>query len=522
MFAFGIVSLGALLASTAAHAALFGVQPLSGRIVIVNPATGTTSILASPAGLDANDTRIGLSGAEAGAVLIYSNDDDGTDNDLQRYSPISGALISSHSTAAYATDGLTYQSGTIFSSHMSADVHKQAGYGGSETFFATSTPSPPLGGLGGDDNGRSWESDTDGMIRESNATTGAILNTFTAPAGTQGLAYDGQLLYASNATGLLFTLNANTGAVLNTVTVVGGPLYGLGSANIPEPATVALLLMAIVTMISFARRTKIRSSVCRQMLMVGIATLGALFASTAAHAALFGVQPNTSRIVIVNPAIGTTTPFITPAGLAPAHTIIGLSGAEGGSVLIYTNDNDGGTTDLRRYSATTGALLSTATTSTWSHDGLTYQGGTIFLNHSNADVHKQVGYSATETFNATTSPSSTIGALGGDDNGRLWQNCIDGQIREFNLAGTILNSFAAPSSGVQGLAFDGQLLYASNGAGLLYTLNANTGAVLNTVTVVGGPLYGLGSANVPEPATMALLVSAIMGTMLIARRRVRG
>jgi hypothetical protein len=46
--------------------------------------------------------------------------------------------------------------------------------------------------------------------------------------------------------------------------------------------------------------------------------------------------------------------------------------------------------------------------------------------------------------------------------------------------------------------------------------------VLNTVTVVGGPLYGLGSANVPEPATMALLVSAIMGTMLIARRRVRG
>jgi hypothetical protein len=521
MFTLGIVSLGALLAATTAHATVFGVQPATGRIVSVNPANGVTSFLAQPAGLDGNDTRIGLSGAEGGAVLIYSNDDDGTDNDLQRYSPLTGALLSSHSTGSWATDGLTYQSGAIFSSHSSVDVHKQIGYGASESTFATSSPSATIGALGGDDNGRSWQNCVDGQIREFNATTGAIVNTFAAPAtGVQGMAFDGQFLYASNAAGLLFTLNAITGAVLNTVTVVGGALYGLG-ATVPEPATMVLLGSAIVAMIFFARRNKLRSSVCRRMFTFGIATLGALVVSSAAQAALFGVQPNTSRIVIVNPATGTTTPFITPAGLAPAHTIIGLSGAEGGTVLIYTNDNDGITTDLRRYSATTGALLSTATTSTWSHDGLTYQGGTIFLNHSNADVHKQVGYSASETFGATSSPSSTIGALGGDDNGRMWQNCIDGQIREFNLAGTILNTFAAPSSGIQGLAFDGQSLYASSAAGLLYTLNANTGAVLNTVTVVGGPLYGLGAA-VPEPATAALLVSAMMGTMLFSRRRARG
>jgi outer membrane protein assembly factor BamB len=256
MLAVGIATLVALIASTSAQATIYGVQPLTGKIVIVDPATGLTSPLASPAGLDGADTRIGLSGAEGGAVLIYSNDDDGTDADLQRYSPITGALLSSASTGIWPTDGLTYQSGIIFSSHINADVHKQVGYGGSESFFATSTPSPPVGGLAGDDNGRSWESDSDGQIREFNATTGAILNTFLAPsAATQGLAYDGTFLYASNAAGRLFTLNANNGSVLNNVAVTGGPLYGLGSANgVPEPATLGLLAMAGMATISFARR----------------------------------------------------------------------------------------------------------------------------------------------------------------------------------------------------------------------------------------------------------------------------
>jgi len=78
----------------------------------------------------------------------------------------------------------------------------------------------------------------------------------------------------------------------------------------------------------------------------------------------------------------------------------------------------------------------------------------------------------------------------------------DGRLHEYDsCTGTdaFISTLPAPQ-GIQGLAFDGTFLYASTASGNLYTLNANTGVMLSSVTVSGGALYGLGVAlEAPPP-----------------------
>jgi hypothetical protein len=68
------------------------------------------------------------------------------------------------------------------------------------------------------------------------------------------------------------------------------------------------------------------------------------------------------------------------------------------------------------------------------------------------------------------------------------------------------------------MAFDGTRLYLSDLTGTLYTLNPDTGAVLNAVAVEGGPLIGL-AARVPEPAAMWL--AALGAALFFGVGRVR-
>ena len=217
---------------------------------------------------------------------------------------------------------------------------------------------------------------------------------------------------------------------------------------------------------------------------------------------VYGVQPATGKIVLVDPTTGAIlSSYDAPGDLQSDDVFIGLSGAEEGSTLIYRNYSDAADKNtLFRLNPSTGATLSEETMPDWTTDGLTFETGTsnfIFSSHSNSDIHRQTGFSGAEVF--FWSDIAPGGALGGDDMGRHFARTAGAtEIKEFSPSTdtSALNTFAAPATDVEGLAFDGTVLYASTASGTLYRLNPDTGAVLGSTTVSGGALWGLGVASV--------------------------
>ncbi len=217
--------------------------------------------------------------------------------------------------------------------------------------------------------------------------------------------------------------------------------------------------------------------------------------------ALYGLQPGTQRVVEVNPSDGSiVSSFVPPVPIS--GSVSGLSGAEGGATLIYQDGFDPAG-NVYRLDPMTGGVLSVETMGPGSaigfRGGLSFQndGATDYIysiNNGNA-VERQTGFSGPFGPFVFVSPQFP-GALGGDDNGRHYVLDFVNTIREFApLTGAILNSFVSPSGNVSGLAFDGTDLFACDFlSGLLFTLNPNTGAVLNAVPVAGGSLVGLGVA----------------------------
>jgi outer membrane protein assembly factor BamB len=268
-FALAVVAAGvSILPATVASAALtagmglYGVQPGTGRIVNINPVTGAVnSFYNAPGTIAANNTLIGLSGAESSAVLLYRNDNSATPNTLYRLNALTGAILSTHTTAGFSTDGLSWESNgsdRIYSSHTNTDVHVQVGYGGTESFgFSTGAP---RGGLAGDGFGREFGFFSDGLIHEYDpfVDNNTYISNLPSPAADiQGLAYDGTNLYASTASGSLYTLNASTGAILNTTTVPGGALFGLGvAAGVPEPTSAGIFALAGLSLFRRVRRSR--------------------------------------------------------------------------------------------------------------------------------------------------------------------------------------------------------------------------------------------------------------------------
>ena len=121
-------------------------------------------------------------------------------------------------------------------------------------------------------------------------------------------------------------------------------------------------------------------------------------------------------------------------------------------------------------------------------------------------------------------------AVAGDNGGRIFSFAkassqdTDFDIYEINpLVNTgPLNSFAAPSQDIRGMAFDGQYLYASDTGNNLYILDPDSGAVLNTV-VLNYTLYALASTEgippIPEPGSLVLICVGLAGVGFIRRRR---
>ena len=257
-------------------------------------------------------------------------------------------------------------------------------------------------------------------------------------------------------------------------------------------------------------------------------------------ARVWGIQPATNRIVVVDPVTGNVLSGFTPPGgaLVSTQEFGGLTIAEGGNVLLYQNPV-ANPTSLFRINPNTGSLLSTefmpaASSNPQFRAGLSYQTGAgtlgqnaVFAINDGGPVQRQDGYGNATLIDHTPPGATYAGALGGDDTGRLFL-AVDnpnGSIVEFNpfVANSIINSYPTPVGIgiVGGLAFDGVSLYLSDLNSRLYTLNPSTGAVISNVLVQGGALIGLG-AHIPEPATMssiALSVWLLAGTL--RRRRDR-
>ncbi len=154
-----------------------------------------------------------------------------------------------------------------------------------------------------------------------------------------------------------------------------------------------------------------------------------------------------------------------------------------------------------------------------------YQGsalqGPLLYGMDGGAIQTQPGYSATRV--AGTLPAN--GALGGDDTSRAFRSLSvvstsgssNGPIIEFNPANqATINNLVAPSVGIEGLAFDGLNLYASNMSGELFTMDPNSGAVRNRALLPEGALYGLGALAPGRLTDPTPKMSVVNGTLYVS------
>jgi hypothetical protein len=226
----------------------------------------------------------------------------------------------------------------------------------------------------------------------------------------------------------------------------------------------------------------------------------------------------------VNPLTGDVSTGFTPPGgvLIPTQEFGGLTIAEGGAVLLYQNPV-ANPTSLYRINPGTGALLSTefmpSATNPPHRAGLSFESGAgaggsnaIFAVNNGSPLQRQDGYGDLTLTNHTPSGATFAGALGGDDNGRQFLAGGGSSIWEFSASSpnVLINTLPAPplQSPFVGLAFDGERIYLSALNGQLWTIDPDTGAVLNSVLVNEGGLIGLAARGVPEPSAIALVSCA--------------
>lgn len=122
----------------------------------------------------------------------------------------------------------------------------------------------------------------------------------------------------------------------------------------------------------------------------------------------------------------------------------------------------------------------------------------LYLAHSAEYIGRRDGLSGNESPNWAT--GMPVGDIGGDDSGRQFGIFADGIIHEFDPfvdTDRFISSLPAPESEVTGLAYDGIYLYASTATGTLYTLDPDSGAVIGSVVVPGGAVFGLGASYHP-------------------------
>jgi Repeat of unknown function (DUF6923) len=250
--------------------------------------------------------------------------------------------------------------------------------------------------------------------------------------------------------------------------------------------------------------------------------IGCLLAPTAGAqptlwgtAAANGSFPN-GRLVRIDYATGTVqATFNGPAAVAIGDGFTGVAVRPSNGQVFVT---DGlGTNNVYRFDPATGAVLGSfpSPTGTSSIDGLEFVGNVLYASRVSASVIHRINPDTGAEI-GTAFPGTSTPAAGGLTivNGALYSNGSTGNttIARRDLAtGLVLGQFPTPNNeAVTALATDGTSLYAASSAGIIYRLDAGTGAVMDSRNF-GIVFDGLGGpAPVPEPSGgLFLLTSAL-------------
>ena len=118
--------------------------------------------------------------------------------------------------------------------------------------------------------------------------------------------------------------------------------------------------------------------------------------------------------------------------------------------------------------------------------------------------------------------------MAGDDGGKIFSYGFYNdqwgiwEINPLDSSAALTWFASSPSDSIVGMAYDGTYLYLSDLDGYLYTMD-NSGELVNTLEL-GYTLYALASTEgtptpqVPEPATISMILCSIMGLALMRRK----
>ena len=201
--------------------------------------------------------------------------------------------------------------------------------------------------------------------------------------------------------------------------------------------------------------------------------------SKAPQTLIYGVQPSTAQIVVLDPANGKIiNQFNAPDALSATHSRVGLSMADAGLSLIYLNADIDPTTIYHLHPETGEVLGIEAITNTTDY-GLAYANGSSF----------------------------TYDGPAAGDNQRVFV-FTNGLIHELDLAqrDTFLNDIASPASDIEGLAFDTQTLYASTASGDLFVIDPAGNMIGEEATTIvashSGSCLDVAGASVEDDANV--------------------